>query len=225
MRGALKESDDMRMRRAYIDMATMFTLETERWDSLAKLLDEPALTTPPSAAPAEAGEHAHGAAPAPAAAPATVQGYARGAASPRIAFARGMAAASKGNLEEADKYIAQLEALRKRTSESGDGYQAKLTEIMEFEVSAVASAGRGKNDDAIEVLKKAVALEESLSPPSGPPDVLKPSHELFGEILLRAGQPKEAARQFARALERQPNRARSVLGAAKAAEQNSDKAR
>jgi tetratricopeptide (TPR) repeat protein len=136
-----------------------------------------------------------------------------------------MAAAGKGNFDDADKYIAQLQTLVKRTSESSDGYQAKLAEIMEFEVSAVVSAGRGKNDEAIEMLRKAVALEESLSPPSGPPDVVKPSHELFGEILLRAGRPKEAAKQFARALERQPNRARSVLGAAKAAEQNGDKAR
>jgi hypothetical protein len=95
---------------------------------------------------------------------------------------------------------------------------------MELEVSALASAGRGKSDAAIETLKKAVALEESLSPPSGPPDVIKPSHELFGEILLRAGRPKEAALQFAHSLERQPKRARSLLGAAKAAELSGDKA-
>ncbi len=226
LRGALKEADDVRMRRAYIDMATMFTLETERWDSLAKLLADaaPASASPP-ATPTEAiGEHAHGAASTPPAPPASSQGYGRGGA-PRIAFARGMAAAAKGNFADADKYIGELEASRKHNSESGDGYQAKQAEIMEFEVSALTSAGRGKSDDAIETLKKAVALEESLSPPSGPPDVIKPSHELFGEILLRVGRPKEAARQFARALERQPNRARSLLGAARAAEQSGDKAR
>ena len=68
-----------------------------------------------------------------------------------------------------------------------------------------------------------MTLEESLSPPSGPPDLIKPSHELFGEILLRAGKPAEAAQQFAKSLERQPNRARSLLGAARAAEQAGDK--
>jgi len=220
MRGALKESDDMRMRRAYVEMATMFTLETERWDSLAKLLaDATPANAPTSATPAEAtGEHAHGAASAAPAA-AGSQGYGRGAA-PRIAFARGMAAAAKGNFAGADKYIAELEASRK----TGDSYQAKQYEIMELEVSALASEGRGKREDAIETLKKAVALEETLSPPSGPPDIIKPSHELFGEVLLRAGQPKEAARQFARALERQKNRARSLLGSARAAEQIGDKA-
>jgi Tfp pilus assembly protein PilF len=60
-------------------------------------------------------------------------------------------------------------------------------------------------------------LEEDMSPPSGPPGLIKPSHELFGEILLRAGKPEEAARQFSAALTRQPNRARSLLGAARCA--------
>jgi len=53
--------------------------------------------------------------------------------------------------------------------------------------------------------------------------LIKPSHELFGEVLLRAGKPTEAAIQFRTALLRQPNRARSLLGAARAAAQSGDK--
>jgi predicted Zn-dependent protease len=45
---------------------------------------------------------------------------------------------------------------------------------------------------------------------------------LFGEILLRAGRPQEAAQQFAISLRRHPNRARSLLGAARAAAKNGD---
>jgi Tfp pilus assembly protein PilF len=71
-------------------------------------------------------------------------------------------------------------------------------------------------------MKRAVAAEEQLAPPSGPPTLIKPTHELFGEILLRAGKPKEAAEQFEKALLRQPNRARSLLGAARAAAQKGD---
>ncbi|MGH9937138.1 MAG: hypothetical protein ACREAM_12875, partial [Blastocatellia bacterium] len=40
-----------------------------------------------------------------------------------------------------------------------------------------------------------------------------------------AGKPKEAARAFAAALNRQPNRARSLIGAARAFAQSGDKAR
>jgi len=72
---------------------------------------------------------------------------------------------------------------------------------------------------AIELMKKATNLEESMRAPSGPPGLIKPSHELYGEILLRAGKPAEAAEQFKVALLRQPNRARSLLGASRAAKQ------
>jgi tetratricopeptide (TPR) repeat protein len=75
---------------------------------------------------------------------------------------------------------------------------------------------------AIELMKKATLLEEAMGPPTGPPMLIKPSHELFGEILLRAGKPEEAAIQFRTALLRQPNRARSLLGAARAAAQSGD---
>jgi hypothetical protein len=70
---------------------------------------------------------------------------------------------------------------------------------------AVASAAKGKPDKAIKIMEKATALEESVSPPPGPPPLIKSSHELFGEILLRASRPKEAAKQFARSLLRQPD--------------------
>ena len=71
-------------------------------------------------------------------------------------------------------------------------------------------------------MKKATALEEELGPPSGPPSLIKPSHELFGEILLKAGRAKEASDEFALALLRQPNRARSLIGNARAAAKTGD---
>ena len=52
--------------------------------------------------------------------------------------------------------------------------------------------------------------------------MIKPSHELFGEILLRGGRPKEAVEKFAISLRRHPNRARSLLGAARAAARSGD---
>ena len=80
------------------------------------------------------------------------------------------------------------------------------------------------HDKAIELMKQATALEEQMSAPYGPPTLIKPTHELYGEILLRAGKPAEAAEQFRTALLRQPNRARSLLGAARAAAQSGNHA-
>jgi hypothetical protein len=102
------------------------------------------------------------------------------------------------------------------------GQQARMLEIMELEVSALSASAKGDTGAAAEMMKRATSLEEDMSPPSGPPSLIKPSHELFGEILLRANRPKEAAQQFALCLARQPNRARSLLGSARAAAQSGD---
>lgn len=96
---------------------------------------------------------------------------------------------------------------------------ANLQEIQKYELTALAASMRKEHEKAIELMKKATALEEEMRPPSGPPSLIKPTHELFGEILLRAGKPAEAAEMFKVALQRQPNRARSLLGAARAAAQ------
>src|SRR5204863_5724469 len=97
-----------------------------------------------------------------------------------------------------------------------------LSGIRELEVAAVSASLKKDYAKAIEVMNKATAMEEETGPPSGPPALIKPTHELFGEILLRAGKPAEAAAQFHTALLRQPNRARSLLGAARAAAQSGD---
>jgi tetratricopeptide (TPR) repeat protein len=102
--------------------------------------------------------------------------------------------------------------------------EAAPTTIREFEVAALTASIKKDDAKAIELMKAATALEEQGNPPYGPPSLVKPSHELFGEILLRAGKPAEAAAQFKIALLRQPNRARSLLGAARAAAQAGDRA-
>jgi predicted Zn-dependent protease len=93
---------------------------------------------------------------------------------------------------------------------------AKLIEIQELEIAAAAGAAKGNLDAAIEIMKTATGLAAEMPPPPGPPPVIKPAHELFGEVLLRAGRAAEAARQFETALFRHPGRARSILGLARA---------
>ena len=120
---------------------------------------------------------------------------------------------------EADAHLTALQALRKPNSDPREKYGTKLYDIWALELSAVIEADRQDYDKAIQTMKQAVALEEALPPPSGPTAVLKPTHELLGEILLKASRPKESAEQFALALQRHPKRTRSVLGAARAAVQ------
>ena len=184
---------------SYASMAAAFVVETQRWDLANELF--PDSKTPGASEPTSMdGSHGgHGSAPAPADnAGATVR-------NPRASrnlpiFIRGMSAAARGS----------------SNVDSNPGT------IRELQVAALSASMKNDHVHAIEWMKKATALEEAMSPPSGPPILIKPTHELFGEILLRAGKPAEAAEQFRVALLRQPNRARSLLGLARAAAQSGD---
>ena len=61
-------------------------------------------------------------------------------------------------------------------------------------------------------MKKAVALEEATNYPTGPPKIIKPSFEQYGEWLMEEGRFEEAGQQFDRALLRMPRRAKSLKG-------------
>ena len=88
--------------------------------------------------------------------------------------------------------------------------------IMHLELQALIAQAKGQTDQAIAFLKEAVSIEESMRPPNGAADPIKPSHELLGEVLLQAGKHKEAVDAFETSLLRMPNRARSLMGAIKA---------
>jgi tetratricopeptide (TPR) repeat protein len=143
-----------------------------------------------------------------------------GPANSMMAFAKGYAAAATGG--DVDREVATLDTLAKGITAPEMRYRSKLLEIQKLEVEALAASKKGDQEKAIAAIKKAVELEETNSPPSGPPEVIKPPHELYGEILLQAGRPQEAAQMFAASLSREPNRARSVLGSARAAKAMGD---
>jgi tetratricopeptide (TPR) repeat protein len=98
----------------------------------------------------------------------------------------------------------------------GGADAGKGVRVMHKELAALIAQSQGQTDAAIALLKEAVQIEESMRPPNGAADPIKPSHELLGEVLLQAGKPSEAAAAFDACLLRMPNRARSLMGAARA---------
>lgn len=202
--------NDAGVNRSYEDMAAALIIETEAWDQAAKIFAPAAKAADDSASGAHAG---HG----PGQMPATGR-YRRNSTLP--IFVRGMAAAKAGS-PDAEKAVAELQAMRKQMTGS-EAYQAKSVEFGELEIAAAVALSHEKYEEAIDIMKRATAIEEEMSPPSGPPGLIKPSHELLGEILLQARRYKEATEQFRVALSRQPNRARSLLGKARAAARSGD---
>ncbi len=191
----------------HAQMAAAFVTETERWDAAEQLFGQQAGDAKSQAANV----------------PDQFKAYVVVARIPAT-FARGLAAAAKGS-PGAQKSMTELRAIRGKASGAKEPFIAevvRMTEVQELEIAAMAAAAKNNFDEAIRIMRKATALEEATPPPPGPPPAIKPSHELFGEILLRAGGPKEAVEQFATSLRRHKNRARSLLGAARSAAQSGD---
>ncbi len=211
MKKVMTEStDDNKMRpnyyaNNYANMAATFIVETERWELAAKLFDSTAASSSSSSGMDHSAHNSN-----------TARQSNAGRTLPL--FVRGFAAAKSGS-EESQKSVAAFQAMR---DSEKDAYRAKPIEIRGLEIAAVAASMKGNHEAAIEMMKRATALENEMAPPSGPPTLIKPSHELFGEILLRASRPKEAAEAFATAMLRQPNRARSLIGSARAAAAEGD---
>ena len=206
----------------YANMVSAFVVETERWELAPKLFPASSTVATKVEPAATNGHGGHG---STAAAAGSTVAASNGAVTVRSSnrsrtlplFVTGLASAVNGSAS-IEESLAGLKAIGQ-----GEG-PTPILDIRELEIAAVAASTRKNHVQAIDLMKKAVLLEESMGPPSGPPGIIKPSHELFGEILLRAGKPQEAAEQFKAALLRQPNRARSLLGSARAAAQSGDQA-
>ena len=183
----------------YANMAAAFIVETERWELAASLFPENAAATTTASGSSHG---AHGAS-ASSTGTAVMRTSNRGQRLP--VFVRGLASAIKSSTPNEGAKLA-----------GANGASSDSPSIHELEVQALGASVRGDHDKAIELMKAAVELEEGTGAPSGPPGVIKPSHELFGEVLLRAGRYEGASTQFKTALLRQPNRARSLLGLARA---------
>ncbi len=194
----------------YANMAAAFIVETERWNLASQLFPE-SKTAPATAEQTTMGG-GHGG-HTPAATSSTPAGATLRTSQASVTlpiFIRGLAAAAHGSASITD------------VNENEVRTYTRL--IAELEIAALNASMKKDHAKAIELIKKATATEEQMTPPYGPPNLIKPSHELYGEILLRAGKPAEAAEQFKISLLRQPNRARSLLGAARAAVQNGNQA-
>jgi hypothetical protein len=151
-------------------------------------------------------------------------------ASAETLLANGLSAVHLGDAATAEKMLASLAAKAGAPSAAAAGphadhgpaaaapmaENAKSPRIMHHELAAMIKLKAGQGDQAVALLKEAVQIEETMRPPNGAADPVKPSHELLGEVLLATGNAAAAAEAFEASLLRMPNRARSLMGAARA---------
>ncbi|HYC91637.1 MAG TPA: tetratricopeptide repeat protein [Thermoanaerobaculia bacterium] len=120
-------------------------------------------------------------------------------------------AAGYATSNDAALYARALTAIRRKDFRAAGKAIASLkgnitSDVMALTLRALLEQKRGRLSKAIKLAEEAVAREAMLGAPSGPPDVLKPAHELYGELLSAAGRCDEAREQFRLSLLRTPNR-------------------
>jgi hypothetical protein len=196
-----RNATNMGIRNGYQGMRARYILETGQWEKI-----------PLGDSAASRGGEAHEAMPGM---PGMAMGGGANASGPWT-FIAGVSAAKLGDFATAQKAEAQLRAMRERTEAGPNAYTAKPLAIMEKQVAAVSKLAQGQKDDAVGLAKEAVAIELTMAAPSGPADPIKPSLELYGDILLDAGRAQEAAAAYEQQLLRTPNRTPSVKGLSRA---------
>ena len=197
---------------SYLGMRARYILETQQWEKIPLQALAPAQAASGGAMPSMPGMPGMAA---------TTDNAARYNTNGAWVFIAGYSAAKMADPATADQAAAQLHALAERATAGGNAYAAKPFTIMEKEVGAAAQLARGNKDEAVRLAKEAADVEATMSAPSGPPDPIKPAAELYGETLLAAGQPGQAAAAFEKSLQRTPNRTPSVQGMARASKTGS----
>jgi tetratricopeptide (TPR) repeat protein len=128
-------------------------------------------------------------------------------------LAVGMSAAGLG---DADRAAAVHRLFEKFAREAKDPEDRTLVTIMEAQAAAAAARSGKSVEAALKEAARAASIERTLPRPLGRPRPIKPSHELYGELLLETDRPREAIGEFEHALYRATNRARSLIGLARA---------
>ena len=153
------------------------------------------------------------------------------------AFLEGMKAYHQADAIQLDEIIKAMASTRKSAINivgdkgfamcSAGGFASKppnqldidMIYVMEMELAAYLATLNGDNKLAAEIFEKASALDEKLNYSFGPPTILKPVHEAYGEWLLANNQAETALAIFEKSLKRHPRRLLSIKGKKEAATQ------
>ncbi|HUF12624.1 MAG TPA: hypothetical protein VMN78_05975 [Longimicrobiales bacterium] len=133
-------------------------------------------------------------------------------------FARGVGHARAGHPSPAASEVDRLEELHAAIQAANDAYWSTIVGAQTLAVSAWVAHLEGRHDDALRLARDAADLEETVEKHPVTPGPILPARELYAEILLLHGRPAEALAAAEATLRREPNRARTIAVAARAAE-------
>jgi hypothetical protein len=138
-------------------------------------------------------------------------------------FGRALGAARSQDLDGARRDVEAIVSLRAKLASAQDAYWAEQVDIQAEAARAWLALGELRVDDAIALMRSAAEREDRAEKHVAMENRLTPMRELLGEMLLEAGKPAEAQREFELSLKVVPNRFRSLAGAGRAAALAGDK--
>jgi tetratricopeptide (TPR) repeat protein len=134
------------------------------------------------------------------------------------AFGRGLGAARSGDVGAARQESERLGILRQAMLAANQLYWADQAVIQTTVIAAWIATAEGKAEEALQLLRRAAAHEDGTEKNVVTPGPVMPAQELLGKMLLEMAQPTAALQAFETAMQKEPNRFRSLYGAARAAE-------
>jgi hypothetical protein len=138
-------------------------------------------------------------------------------------FARGLAAAHLKDHAAALSAVDSLKRIHEKLTKMKEAYWANQVDIQRQEVSSWLAFADGDSQGALSGMRSAAEQEDQTEKSVITPGPLAPARELLAELLLELGRPADALREFETTLAREPNRFRSLYGAAEAAKLAGDR--
>lgn len=139
-------------------------------------------------------------------------------------FARAVGAARAKRVDAARVEIAALATLRDSLTSQRETYWATIVGAQRLAAEAWVARAAGDDARAVALAREGAELEETVEKHPVTPGPLLPARELEADLLLELGRPAEAQRSYEAVMVREPNRARALFGAARAAELAGDSA-
>jgi hypothetical protein len=138
-------------------------------------------------------------------------------------FARAIGAARSGDVAAAEQSAARLATLYQTLVDAKNNYWATEVGLQQRAAGAWIAFAQKKTDEALAGMRAAADQEDKNEKHIVTPGRILPARELLGDMLLEAGKPAEALKEYEASQVREPNRFRGYYGAARAAEAAGDR--
>lgn len=132
-------------------------------------------------------------------------------------FTRAIGAARSGRPDAARPEVAALSAIAADLDAANETYWSRVVAIKRDAAEAWMRFASGDTTGALALARSAADTEDVTDKHPVTPAELLPARELEADMLLAAGRPAEARAAYLETLQREPGRARSIHGAARAA--------